>query len=389
MQKAIPMKTHNIQSIHLEITGRCNLQCQYCYNVQFNREDRFADEMSTETVKKLITEAKALGCRRFTFSGGEPFLRPDFFEILAFCGDAKADILTNSKLLRDPAVIERLQAIPQVNEIKISLDGFVAHDKIRVGSSHQDVIDVIQKLKEHGFNVVVNTEVTALSLPELYPLYEKLKSLFVDRWRVDLPFILGRYREHYEDFRLPDFMDFIREVKRILLDYLREKPSFELELFNIFKSELTPVNAIEFDYDTHPCAYRKGSFPMRPNGDMIFCPSMDVPMSNYVIEGSLAATIDKKFTHPFYDLRIRDFGTCMSCRYLNLCNTGCRVDALYYLGDYGAVDPICCNLMPLIEQEIIPILPEELRQFYKILISPELNAPTHFDIDALAKSRNE
>ena len=239
------------------------------------------------------------------------------------------------------------------------------------------------------FKVVVNTEVTALSLPELYRLYEELKVLSVNRWRVDLPFILGRYREHYEDFHLPDFADFIREVKRVLTDYLREKPSFELELFNIFKSELTPTNAIEFDYDTHPCAYRKGSFPMRPNGDMIFCPSMDVPMSNYVTEGNLTAAIDKKFSHPFYNLRIQDFGTCMNCRYLNLCNTGCRVDALYYMGDYGAVDPICCNLMPLIEREIIPILPEKLRQFYESLILPELNAPAHFDIDALAKGQDK
>ena len=388
MQKPIPMKTHNVQSIHLEITGRCNLLCQYCYNSQFNCEDRIINEMSTETVKKLITEAKALGCRRFTFSGGEPFLRPDFFEIISFCDNAKVDILTNSKLLQNPEIITRLQSLPQINEIKISLDGFASHDKIRVGSSHENVINVIQELKEKGFKVVVNTEVTALSLPELYSLYIRLKTLSVDRWRVDLPFILGRYRENYETYCLPDFSEFIQVVKLILKDYLREKPSFELELFNIFKSELTPVNAIEFDYETHPCAYRKGSFPMRPNGDMIFCPSMDVPMSNYVTEGNLAAAIDKKFSHPFYDLRIRDFETCMKCRYINLCNTGCRVDALYYLGDYGAVDPICCNLMPLIEKEIIPILPDNLKDFYLSLISPELRYPAQFDIDSLAKGQD-
>ena len=44
------------------------------------------------------------------------------------------------------------------------------------------------------------------------------------------------------------------------------------------------------------------------------------------------------------------------------------MDAYYYMGDFKEVDPICCNLMPLIEKEIIPILPKELSEFYKKLI---------------------
>ena len=210
-----------------------------------------------------------------------------------------------------------------------------------------------------------------------------MKVLKINRWRVDLPFILGRYKENYSTFKLPEFTEFIQLVKSILIDYLKEKPSFELEIFNIYKSELTPVNAIEFDYETHPCAYRKGSFPMRPNGDMIFCPSLDIPMSNFIEEKSLIKSIDKKFSHPFYDLKIKDISDCMNCRYINLCNAGCRVDALYYLGDYTNVDPVCCNLMPLIEKEIIPVLPHDLAEFYSSLITKEHPYPQKYDIDKL------
>ena len=383
MQKPIPPKNYNVESIHLEITGKCNLLCRYCYNSQFNDEQRFCDEMSTETIKKLIDEAREMGCKRFIFSGGEPFTRKDFWDIIEYCKDLKVDILSNSKLLTE-ASIERLSKMEQIHEIKVSLDGFSSHDFTRMGSDHADVIEKLALLKKYGVTVVVNTEVTKLSLPELIPLYEKLKELKIDRWRVDLPFILGRYKETYNEFKLPDFEEFIIVIKEILIDYLKEKPSFEMELFNIYKSELTPVNAIEFDYDSHPCAYRRGSFPMRPNGDMIFCPSMDVPMSNYVKEGSLKQAIDKKFEHKFYDLEICDIQECMDCRYINLCNAGCRVDALYYMGDYNNIDPICCNLMPLIEREIIPILPNDLRSFYESLISSNKKMPRKFDIDKLA-----
>lgn len=383
MQKTIPMKDYKISSIHLEITGKCNLMCKYCYNAQFNDENRFKDEMTTDQIKKLIDEAKKMGCKRFIFSGGEPFTRPDFFEILDYCKDSKIEILTNSKLLLKDDYMEKLVNIPNISEIKISLDGFKEHDKVRVGSSFEKVIDVIEKLKKLGFKIVINTEVTALNLKEIKPLYNKLKELKIDRWRVDLPFILGRYINFYREYKLPKFEDFISVFKEILIDYINDKPSFELELFNIYKSELTVDNAIEFNYDSHPCAYRKGSYPMRPNGDLIFCPSMDLAMSNYIKEGSLKKAIEKKYEHPFYDIKISDFKECMNCRYLNLCNTGCRVDALYYLGDYINVDPICCNLMPLIESEIIPVLPPELKDFYKKLIDDSKDYPKKYDIDKL------
>ena len=97
-------------------------------------------------------------------------------------------------------------------------------------------------------------------------------------------------------------------------------------------------------------------------------------------------TIEKKYSHPFYDIKIKDFKECMDCRYLHLCNTGCRVDAMYYLGDYVNVDPICCNLMPLIEKEIIPILPTELQEFYTNLIKKDKLYPQKYDIDELAKN---
>ena len=386
MQSTINPKNYNVRSIHLEVTGKCNLMCKYCYNSQFNDESRFSDEMSTDTIKKLVDEAKIMGCKRFVFSGGEPFTRPDIWELIEYCNGLQVEILSNASLLTEE-MIKKLSEFKQVFAIKISLDGISTHDDTRLGSNHEDVVKKLKLLKKYGMNVVVNTEVTKHSMPDLIMLYNLLKEIEVDRWRVDLPFVLGRYKENYEELRLPDFEDFVAVVKEILIDYISNKPSFELELFNIYKSEYTPVNAIEFKYENHPCSYLNGSFSLRPNGDMIFCPSMDVPMSNFIKDGSLKKAIDKKFEHPFYDLKIQDIEECMNCRYINLCNAGCRVDALYYMGDYKQIDPVCCNLMPLIEKEIIPILPEDLKNFYEKLILSNKKMPQKRDINQLAYER--
>lgn len=378
------LKTYEVKSIHLEITGKCNISCIYCYNSQFNDKKKISEEMTTEDIKKLINEASEMGCRSFTFSGGDPFLRSDIFEIIEYCHDKKINFLTNGKLLAEEFV-EKISKYPQINEIKITLDGFEGHNKLRKGSDYKDVIESIKLLKAKGIKVVINTEVTEMNLLEMPKLYQLLRDLRIDRWRVDLPFILGKYRENYQEYKLPDFPDFIRIFKGILKDYLDNKPSFEFELFNVFKSEISPSNLIEFDDSIHPCDYRTGSFPMRPNGDMIFCPSLDLPMSNFIKEGSLKKAIDKKYEHSFYNIRVSDIAACQKCKYLKLCGTGCRVDSYYYLGDFYAPDPINCNLMPLIETEIIPILKEDLRSFLLSLIDQSKESPRSYDINKLAE----
>jgi MoaA/NifB/PqqE/SkfB family radical SAM enzyme len=42
------------------------------------------DELNTEQAKQLISEAADLGVRIFVFSGGEPLMRPDLFELIDF-----------------------------------------------------------------------------------------------------------------------------------------------------------------------------------------------------------------------------------------------------------------------------------------------------------------
>ncbi|MFH1232460.1 MAG: radical SAM protein [Patescibacteria group bacterium] len=371
------LKTNIIKSIHLEITGKCNLECVYCYNSQFNNKEKLDKEMSTEDIKRLINEASGMGCNSFTFSGGDPFLRNDIFEIIEYCKGRKVNFLTNGKkLTRD--FIEKLSKYNQINEIKITLDGFDGHNKLRKGSNYLDILKSIKLLKKKKMKVVINTEVTELNLPEMNKLYDVLKKLKIDRWRVDLPFILGRYRENYKNFKLPEFKKFILTFKNILTDYLKKKPSFELELFNVFKSEITPTNLIQFNIDKHPCDYRTGSLPLRPNGDLVFCPSMDMPMSNFIKEGCLEKAMQKKHKNKFYDIKISNIKECQGCRYLKLCGTGCRVDSYYYLGDFKKPDPISCNLMPLIEKEIISIMPNNLRNFFLALINKEAKYPKKY-----------
>jgi len=65
---------------YITITSRCNSQCRYCdmwKNKPYN-------ELNTDEWKRIIDELVQLGVVTLTFSGGEPFLRKDLFELASY-----------------------------------------------------------------------------------------------------------------------------------------------------------------------------------------------------------------------------------------------------------------------------------------------------------------
>jgi radical SAM protein with 4Fe4S-binding SPASM domain len=86
----------------LELTPRCTQDCRYCYNVWKLRSDFLIGEMDTRQWCDLIAKLQdETGCRLLTFSGGEPLLRDDFRDILAFCHrrGLESILITNGGLL--------------------------------------------------------------------------------------------------------------------------------------------------------------------------------------------------------------------------------------------------------------------------------------------------
>ena len=61
----------------VELTHACNLQCQHCYLPR----PAMPEELSTGEWRRVLGELARAGCLFLTFSGGEPFLRRDWFEL--------------------------------------------------------------------------------------------------------------------------------------------------------------------------------------------------------------------------------------------------------------------------------------------------------------------
>ena len=66
-------------------TNQCNLTCKHCYQDAGNQKET---ELTTEEGKKLIDEIARAGFKIMIFSGGEPLMRPDIYELVAYAVDA-------------------------------------------------------------------------------------------------------------------------------------------------------------------------------------------------------------------------------------------------------------------------------------------------------------
>lgn len=109
-------------------TGRCNLECRHCYAAGYAG----ADELSTGEARAFLDDLAAMGVPVVLFSGGEPLMREDVFELVAHARErGLRPVLSTNGTLVTPSVARRL-ADAGVVYVGVSLDGAEArHDRFR------------------------------------------------------------------------------------------------------------------------------------------------------------------------------------------------------------------------------------------------------------------
>jgi radical SAM protein with 4Fe4S-binding SPASM domain len=140
-------------SVHLDLTYRCNERCVHCY---LDHEDY--GEMNTAEMKSVLDQLAAAGTLFLTLSGGEIFLRQDFFDLLEHARKLHFDIsLKTNALLITPARAQRLKSLG-VRKIQVSIySGDPAiHDGITlVPGSLERSLEAIRYVKSQGMVVTL------------------------------------------------------------------------------------------------------------------------------------------------------------------------------------------------------------------------------------------
>lgn len=164
------------EHVYFSLTNKCNLRCRICKIPGFSIKDE--DELSTEECKKIIDQIVDLKINHLIFSGGEPLLRRDIFELITYAIDKKIKLvdLTTNGILVDEKVAKKLIDIG-VNPITISIDGLEAtNDFIRGKNSFQkamEAVDFINKYRNNNLLMLgINFTITNFNIDQILPMID-------------------------------------------------------------------------------------------------------------------------------------------------------------------------------------------------------------------------
>jgi len=160
----------------------CNLKCSYCVAKSGPNVPRRA--LGLANVQRLVDEAVDLGLSEIFFTGGEPFILDDIYDMLAYSARrVKTTVLTNAMLLRGTRLEKLVATAIDLPEeyfiVQVSLDGGRAedHDAYRGKGTWDKTVEGICLLQERGFRVRIGTTETSVNSPHLDKLCEFHRSL--------------------------------------------------------------------------------------------------------------------------------------------------------------------------------------------------------------------
>jgi MoaA/NifB/PqqE/SkfB family radical SAM enzyme len=139
----------------------CNLRCTYCVTESTPEAPR--RPLGLANARRLVDEAAALGFGDVFFTGGEPFILDEIYEMLAYASTwMRTTVLTNGMLMRGRR-LDRLSEIADGNLwVQVSLDGGRAthHDPYRGEGTWVKTVEGIKQLISRGIQVCISTTET-------------------------------------------------------------------------------------------------------------------------------------------------------------------------------------------------------------------------------------
>lgn len=327
------------------ITNRCNLLCEHCYvGADDTAKSR---QLTDEESMRLVRQMGEIGLPLLFITGGEPMLRPNFWEILAEARQAgiKVTISTNATLIgREEA--KRLKA-NGVDFIAVSLYGPEEfHDNmVKVKGTHARVIDAVKILREEGVGVCIKTTVNQATWPHIYDTIETAKQLGAGLvYPCDL--ITAGRSENKSEQRVSaaqwrELADFMLE------DVLSEEGGLEYDIGAMPSiAAYLAQRLIERGYDVQraldrlavmsSCPVGKGLMNINSEGNILPCSfAQDCTIGN-VRDMSLSDAVRRLF-----EIANKEpGGRCGECDFKRICR-GCRTKAWHAFGDLLAEDPTC------------------------------------------------
>lgn len=321
-----------------EITSNCNYSCIHC-----RMDDYIPDlkkiELSFKEIIVCIDELASIGVKQINYSGGEPFFRSDFLDILRYTEKKGLSIgITTNGYFIDSSISKKLSSIKTIDLIQVSIDGKDkhTHDFIRnMDGAFERAISAIKNLVASGIRTGAVTTVMQLNRDQIVDILDMIMPLGVKSFGARRFMPVGRGSQFITDLTLTKeqykehcilWTNLIKEHGDDIQLYI-EEPLLGILQKNLPKSWIfsgcvagTIYGAITSYGDVRPCIFIPESIGNIRNNTF-----SDIWKTSEV----LSIFSEKKLN-----------GKCGVCDLKNICG-GCRAMAYFKNSDLQADDPLC------------------------------------------------
>lgn len=316
-------------------TNQCNLYCDHCYR---DAGSVMRSELNTEEARQLIQDIKKAGFKIMIFSGGEPLMRPDIYELISFASSqGLRAVLGSNGTLIDAAAARKLKAAG-IMAAGISLDSLDEnkHDSFRgLPQASAMTLEGLNNLRQAGIPYQIHTTVMEWNSDELEAL-------------TDFAIEIGAMA-HHVFFLVPTGRGADIEQEALRVAAYEKTIARLMDKQKTVPIEIKPTCAPQFirvaDKKGIPLRFSRGCLAgisyciINPRGDVQPCAYLDMPLANV---REIPFDVIWRDNPLFRTLRTLEYqGKCGSCDYRERCG-GCRARAYYYSGgNYMAEDQWC------------------------------------------------
>jgi mycofactocin radical SAM maturase len=317
-----------------ELTYACNLACVHCLSSSGRRDPR---ELSTAQCKAIIDELERMQVFYVNIGGGEPTVRPDFWELVDYATAHKVGVKFSTNGVRITEEVAARLAASDYVDVQISLDGATAeiNDAVRGTGSFAMAVRALENLAAAGFaDAKISVVATRHNIDQLDD-FKALADTFGATLRITRLRPSGRGADVWDELH-PTAAQQVQ-----LYDWLVAHGEGVLTGDSFF--HLAGLGSPGALAGLNMCGAGRVVCLIDPVGDVYACPFAihDRFLAGNVLSGGGFEQV-WRYSELFTDLRRpQSAGACGSCGHYDACRGGCMAAKFFTGLPLDGPDPEC------------------------------------------------
>lgn len=349
-----------IHSALWSVTGRCNFRCRHCY---MDAPQGSLGELTHEQAIGLIDQMAECGVLRVDITGGEPFIRNDFWQLvdhIQYRSMIIGKIYTNGWFLTKK-VLDQFEKRDLRPELSISFDGWGWHDWMRgIEGAEEAALRAFQLCIQRGFLVDVEMCVHRGNQETIRKTVNFLSKIGVPMMRIGSVSFTSLW-EHNAEGNVLNTREYLEIMLQYIPKFFEDGMPMELLLGGVISlhrgSKKYEIVSLKYDgtekcADCLLCDTARYLCYISPEGRLLPCiPFTSCREQNkfpLIQDIGLRQGLNDSFYMDIVDTRVKDLlvsnAKCAACEHKYQCGGGCRAIALEQTGDLMGCDGDQCML---------------------------------------------